>query len=138
MPPMTNSIVIDQVPTTENLPNNWLELAGICLTTKHSQMLDSIARVDDSIISAAQSLLKMQNPHVGSLQLPCLGATMAFEPRQEFVQILNMNGNHWVTVSTTGCDCSHLNLYDSLHGKLKKNHLDRKLWPNCFSIQAIA
>ena len=44
---------------------------------------------------------------------------MAFEPQsQEFVQILNMNGNHWVTVSAIGCDRGHLNVYDSLHGKL--------------------
>ena len=119
MPLITESIDVDQVLTTENLPNTWLEVAGVCLTTKHSQMLDSVAWVDDSIISAAQGLLKMQNPHVDSLQLPFLATTMAFEPQsQEFVQILNINGNHWVTVSNIGCDRGHLNVYDSLHGKL--------------------
>ena len=57
MAPMTESIDVDHVPTTENPPNTWLEVAGIRLTTKHSQIMDSVAWVDDSIISAKTHML---------------------------------------------------------------------------------
>ena len=35
----------------------------------------------------------------------------------EFVQVLNVDC-HWITISTTGCEASMVNVYDSLHGSL--------------------
>ena len=32
----------------------------------------------------------------------------------EFIQILHSGGNHWVCVSSVGCEKDHVNLYDSL------------------------
>ena len=36
----------------------------------------------------------------------------------EFVQVFNVSGNHWITISTIGCEASTLNVYDSMHGNL--------------------
>ena len=33
----------------------------------------------------------------------------------EFIQILHTGGNHWVCVSSIGCQKGHVNLYDSLY-----------------------
>ena len=33
----------------------------------------------------------------------------------EFLQILHTSGNHWVCVSSIGCQKGHVNLYDSLY-----------------------
>ena len=65
--------------------------------------------MDESIISAAQGLLKMQSPHVGSLQLPFLATTKAaLEPQGgEFVQILNINGKNWITIYKIGGKDGH-------------------------------
>jgi hypothetical protein len=39
---------------------------------------------------------------------------MALEPQGgEFVQILNINGNHWITISNIGCKDGHLYVYDT-------------------------
>ena len=98
------------------LPDPWLEVVGIHLTAEHLQMLNLVAWVDDLIISAAQSLLKIQNPHIGSLKFPLLANTMALEPQGgEFIQILNINGNHRITISNIGCEPGHIDVYDSLH-----------------------
>ena len=32
------------------------------------------------------------------------------------MQVLNLNGNHWIVVSTIGCPPAAVNVYDSLHG----------------------
>ena len=56
------------------------------------------------------------DPHIGSLQFPLLANTMGLEPQGgEFIQILNINGNHWITISSIGCEPGHINVYDSLH-----------------------
>ena len=38
----------------------------------------------------------------------------------EFVQIVNIHGNHWITPSNVGCKPGHINVYDSLHMGLSK------------------
>ena len=51
-----------------------------------------------------------------------LAVQYAMEPQKgEFVQILNLQGNHWITVSNVGCQPGHINMYDSLHMKLSKD-----------------
>ena len=80
----------------------------------------------DSIIMAGQKLLKMAHPNMGGLQPPVLGDTLAFEiQRGEFIQILNVSGSHWITVSNVGSQPGQINVYDSLlsgsiHSRTKK------------------
>ena len=79
-------------------------------------MLETSEWLDDAIITAAQYSLKSQHPAIGGLQPPVLATKLAMEPQTgEFVQILNIQRNHWMLVSTVGCQMGHVNVYDSLH-----------------------
>ena len=69
----------------------------------------------DTVIDAAQELLKERFPEIGGLQRTTLGQTLSYAvERGEFVQILNIRGNHWITTSSVGCSPNHLNIYDSI------------------------
>lgn len=71
--------------------------------------------LSDAVITASQKLLKESFPHTGSLQPTILGQNLTFEvQRTEFVQILHVNGCHWLTISTIGCHDSEVKIYDSL------------------------
>ena len=86
------------------LPPLWIHVAGNRLDLEHKQILESSQWLDDAIISASQNLLKNQYPAVGSLQPPILASNLAMEPQiGEFVQVLNLHENHWIVVSTIGC-----------------------------------
>ena len=44
------------------------------------------------------------------------------EPRRTpFIQILNINNNHWITISTNGVPPSTVKVYDSNHGQLPRH-----------------
>ncbi len=93
--------------------------------SKHSSILESNSWLDDEIVKATQALLKGTYPAVEGLQPPSLGEQFGIEPQPfEFVQVLNDHGNHWITVSTIGCEASSINVFDSLHGKLSP-HTER-------------
>ena len=50
------------------------------------------------------------------LQPPCLGQTCGFNIQTEdFVQIINNNQGHWLTISTVGALKGTVNIYDSLY-----------------------
>ena len=52
--------------------------------------------------AAGQKLLKQAHPRMGGLQPTILGLSLAFEVQiSEFVQVLHIGGNHWLTVSIT-------------------------------------
>ena len=71
------------------------------------------------IIDMGQSLLKAKYGQVGGLQSVVLAEKYALLPQPgEFLQILNVNGNHWILISTIGCPPATVNVYDSLHGTL--------------------
>lgn len=73
----------------------------------------------DAVINCAQNLLKECYPHIGGLQDTGLGETLAYAIESgEFIQIFNVRGNHWVTVSNIGCSRNHYNVYDSIRGDL--------------------
>ena len=73
------------------------------------------AWLNDQLIDKAQNLLKHQFPHVGGLQSVLLGQTSTFSVETgEFVQILHVGRNHWITISTIGCCHACVKVYDSL------------------------
>ena len=80
------------------------------------QQLDSGGWLTDNHISAAQTLLKDQFPHIDGLQPPTLSETEEWSVLlSEGVQILNdPSKKHWICVSTVGCPTNVINLYDSL------------------------
>ena len=83
--------------------------------------------LSDAVITAGQKLLKDSYPHIGGLQPTILGMTLAFEvqrilgmtlvfevQRGEFVQVLHINDNHWITASNIGCPVATIDLIDSM------------------------
>ena len=86
-------------------PSKWYEVGDIQLTDKRRQILQSSQWVDDEIVAASQDFLHQQHPGVRSLQSPILASQLAMEPQggREFVQIVNIGNNHWITLSTVGC-----------------------------------
>ena len=70
----------------------------------------------DSIINAAQQLLRKQYPHLPGLQDVSLGLTMSFNvQRGEFLQILQTSQDHWLTVFTIGVQHPRVKVFDSLY-----------------------
>ena len=68
----------------------------------------------DGIINASQSLLKSQFK-IGGLQDTNHGHTLTYDiVHQKFIQILNVRGNHWVTISNIDCLSDCINVFDSL------------------------
>lgn len=68
------------------------------------------------IIQYAQVLIKEVNPAIEGLQRPILGRVRNFDVvSSEFIQILHTGSNHWVCVSSLGCQPGYVHLYDSLY-----------------------
>lgn len=73
----------------------------------------------DEHINHAQSLLKEQFPDVCGLQDTLIFQAaeyggMVGSPEGQFIQILHINGNHWVCLTSIGCEPGKVNIYDSL------------------------
>ncbi len=52
---------------------------------------------------------------MGGLQATTLGDILSYTVEEgEFVQILNVRGSHWVTVSNIGCEQNCIKVYDSI------------------------
>ncbi len=69
--------------------------------------------LSDNLITAVQRLLKDSNPHIGGLQSPILGETLTFEVQKgKFVQVLNVCGSHWITISNILCSSGVVAVYD--------------------------
>lgn len=103
----------------------WATCCGNALKMKQKSILLSRgAWLDDELINAAQLMLKQQYPLIGGFQSPVLGDSLAMTPPDsEFVQVIMVCGNHWIAVSTVGCEPSTIKVYDSLGGRLPKRSL---------------
>ena len=61
----------------------------------------------------AHNILKKDYPGVDGLQDTLLQQNFSWDiPSSEFVQVLHVNGNHWITI---GLSDSSVNVYDSLY-----------------------
>ena len=79
-------------------------------------LLNPLGWLTDNLINAAQLLLKKASPHVSGLQDVTRGLVLSFDVEPgEFVQILNNQRGHWLTVSTIGCPHPTVSVYDSLY-----------------------
>ena len=88
-------------------------------TASQRHTLENNEWLDDVLMNLGQNLLRKQHPKMNGLQSVLLGQKFAFVPQfEEFVQILHINGNYWITVSTVGCKPATINVYDSQHGFL--------------------
>ena len=73
----------------------------------------------DEHIDNAQAILAKHFPYIGGLQAAWVfiseGCHSIGTPKEDFVQILNVGGNHWITVSNVGNPKDTITIYDSLY-----------------------
>ena len=76
-------------------------------------------------------MLANQFSNIGGLQPVCVfepeGCQRVGTPKNNFVQILNVSGNHWITVSDIGCPKDTAVEYDSLHCANESSYRDKFL-----------
>ena len=81
----------------------------------------STSSFNTNLVCAAQKLLKRKFPATEGLQdTLCVGSN---QYAGDFTQILHVDNNHWIVVSTNGCPPSTIRVYDSmllLAGDVKK------------------
>ena len=79
--------------------------AGCDIGISFSEVLqDNNAWLTDKIIHPAQVLIRLKYPSVRGLQDPIFRQSLCFEVmKEEFVQVLHSDGNHWITISTISC-----------------------------------
>ena len=71
--------------------------------------------LDGTIIHEAQTILQQVNSSIRGFQRPTLVPIRQFDIMTgDFIQILNINNNHLVCVSSLGCPPGHVNLMGSL------------------------
>ena len=93
--------------------NEWVK--DLHLSAEDKEILESGRWLNDSHISAAQSLLKKQYPHIDGLQNPPLGSRLMFSVMpSEGIQIIN-HQKHWT------CKPGHVDVYDSLFSSLSSS-----------------
>ena len=111
-----SSLSIECVDLTnkEDVPTiYWIQELTLFPSDKNSLINGSW--LSDALITAGQKLLKDAYPHIGGLQPTILGMTLAFEvQRKQFVQVLHINENHWVTASNIGCPVATVDIFDSM------------------------
>ena len=106
---------VDPITPCSTSSNVWVTVGRTELTLVDKNVLCSDDWLNDKHIHAAQQLLKEQSPYIGKLQDPMMQVTHSFEVESgEFVQILNVNENHWLTISTIQCSPGHVKLYNSI------------------------
>ena len=99
---------------TSATTNVWV--TELYLTKYDKQaLLDPVGWLTDTIVNAAQTLLRQQLPHIQSLQSVAKGMTMSFCIQNgKFLQILHSNG-HWFTVCRESLSNVTVQVYDSLY-----------------------
>ena len=65
-------------------------------------------------------MLQQQHPYIGRFQDPVLSDKLAMVPqRGEFIPVLNVNHDHWLTISNIRCSNPYsIKIFDSLGGRL--------------------
>ena len=127
LPPPPESIVIDSEGEAEQRATEvWVKNELFSLIWKHEKLVRfPNGWLIDEIIEAAQLLVLQEFPTMCGLQCISLQEVSAFEVLcGEFVQVINVRGNHWCCVSTVGCEegvvqvddsmCSHASVSDDI------------------------
>ena len=69
------------------------------LTNSDFNEIETGALLSDKHITEASNLLRHQFTDIKSLQSPCYGQDLSFQPTgSPFVQILHVQGHHWITI----------------------------------------
>ena len=103
-----------------DLSKVWLKIKGICLHDSDRQVLSDGKWLYGTHLSAVQFILKEQFPQVNGLEDTALVLRKDHTILPGSVQVLHVNGNHWLTVSTLDSSCD-ITIYDSLHFTLTED-----------------
>ena len=97
----------------------WIETQMYTLYDTEEAILSTPSKwLTDTIIDAAQSLLKSQC-NISGLQHVCIGHTLAFDiHRTDFMQILHDGSSHWLLVTNIGGKANEAFVYDSLYSSI--------------------
>ena len=70
-------------------------------------------------------MLKQQHPQMNGLQPPVLADNYAMSPspNDDFVQVIQVNNDHWLALSTVGCQPSEIRVFDSFGGQLPQKRI---------------
>ena len=100
--PHPDVITVEDYKMKNPAESQKIWIPELCLAKSDRDiMLNPTAWLTDSIINAAQTLLKKANPLMSGLQSVVLGNTMSFDIEPgEFVQILHNGHGHWLTISS--------------------------------------
>jgi len=93
-------------------PGWWLKVRDISLTDGDRRILGAGDMLIDRHVNFAQRLLKGMFPEINGLRLTLLQDKEHKEPTMNSMQILHVNGNHWVCAATTPKG-RQVNVYDS-------------------------
>ena len=105
---------VDHHISQDKPPPTCMWIPELRLTAHHHQILTtSTGWLDDTIIDAAQQLLRNQFGDIGLLSVLLLRCLSVDIQQGEFVQVLNKSNNHWFTISTIGCKHGVVRVHDS-------------------------
>ena len=69
------------------------------LTNSDFNEIETGALLSDELITESSNLSRHQFADIKSLQSPCYGQDLSFQPTgSPFVQILHVHGHHWITI----------------------------------------
>ena len=79
----------------------WVTIEETPLFIEDRDTLVNGAWLNNGLINAAQTLIKIQHPNMAELQNILLQQVGCFNVlgKKQFVQLLHVNKNHWITVS---------------------------------------
>ncbi len=96
---------------------SWVKFLPCPLLMADKEILESTGWLNDRIINASQKMLQLQATHIKGWQSTLYQQNSAkfelIDKEEDFVQIVHVRNNHWITVSNIGCDVSVVNIYDS-------------------------
>ena len=85
------------------------------MSDKDIETLENGWLTDEHMLKA-NNVLKKDYPTVDGLQDTLLQQNFSWDiPSFEFVQVLHVNGNHWITISNIGVSDQCVNVDDSLY-----------------------
>ena len=120
-------LVADGKPESSNTPKCWVKINTFYLFESDRESLqDSNQWLNDNHMLCAQRLLQRQFPQLGGLKptsLQLVGPLKPFPSESQSLQILHVNRDHWIAVSTVGCtadtdDSEDIIVFDSKYSSL--------------------
>ena len=108
-------------PQQPTQPNSF----GVEFTDDQITQAEQQEWFSDRHITGALINLKSTFPGIDGLQDTVLQQNKSWEiPKGEYVQIFNVNDNHWVTTSNIGADANHINIFDSQPQRYSLEQMD--------------